>query len=185
MRLRGNDSHRDFSPNASGFTPSRSIAASRRPLHPARAGRIDFLRSGSTPGHAFLYPRNRRRQRAKPACRSLDSRKPTSHPTAQRAPQSYRGREQTGIETALQIPHVWRGASEDADLLPSPVDNKICAHFTYLRVLWIGPYGPILLMRPQDIAAMPRNVTLRGPMPGRKQPAQFLTSRSRRAIARA
>jgi len=72
---------------ASGIIPSRSIAASRRPLYPGRAGRIDFLRSGSIPGRAFLYRRNRRPQRAIPACRSPDSRKPPLHPTAQRAPQ--------------------------------------------------------------------------------------------------
>ena len=56
---------------------------------------------------------------------------------------SDRGRGRIGIETAFQKQHVWHGAPEDADLLPSPVDDKICAHFTYLRVLWIGPLWAI------------------------------------------
>ena len=73
------------------------------------------------------------------------------------------------IEPAFQIPHVWHGAPEDADLLPSPVDDKTCAH--KLPAATDRPLiGYFCAWRYSHIAAMPRSVTLREPIPGQKQP---------------
>ena len=169
MHLRGNDAHRDFCPYcvrfySITFDSSQSTASSsctRRtnrfpPLReytracvpvsavsaaPKSKTRIPFAGLAET---AFASNCPASAAKVTAAGDELESKRPSKY-------------HMSGVglrKTPISSPLHWTTRSA----LTSPT----CEFYG------LAPYGLFSLMRPQDIAATPRNVTLRGPMPGQK-----------------